>query len=105
MVIFLEWKSENWLAKRDTRLTTAPPSVQSGLHTYARKQAVIHHDLAVSFLKLWYPTLFSYRLDLSWITDFMEKHGIPLPATNTPTSRAQGIFKARVLDEVDGGCT
>jgi len=105
VVMFLEWKSGDWLAKRDARLATAPSSVQSGLHAYARKQATIHHDLAVSFLKLWYPTLSSYGLNLSWITDYLEKHGIPLPDTNIPTSQARGIFKARVLGEADGGYT
>jgi hypothetical protein len=88
MVTFLEWRSGDWLDKQDVRLATASPSIQSGLEAYARKQAAIHHDLAVSFSKLWYPTLVSHGLNHSWVTEFTEKHGIPLLDNNVPTSRA-----------------
>ena len=101
VVMFLEWKSENWLTKRDVRLATAPPSVQSGLRAYAQKQAAIHHGLAVSFSKLWFPTFVSHRLQHSWITDYMKKHGISLPDVGEHRSRAQGTSKTKVLDEVD----
>lgn len=104
VVMFLEWKSKNWLTRECARLTTAPSGVQSGLKAYARKQAAIHHDLAVSFSKLWYPTLVSCDFQHSWITDYMKKHEIPLPNTNQ-TSRNRGIFKAGALHKVDEGCT
>ena len=61
VVVFLEWKSEEWLTKQDVQLTTAPSSVQSGLRAYARKQAAIHHNLVVSFVMSWYPTFVSFR--------------------------------------------
>lgn len=102
VVMFLEWKSKDWLAKKDVWLTTAPSNIQSGLDAYARKQAAIYHDLAVSFSKLWRPTLVSYTLEHSWVTKYMEQHGIPLSDTNIPASRARGIFKARVLDKTNG---
>jgi hypothetical protein len=103
VVMFLEWKSENWSAKQDVRLTTASSSVQSGLRAYAQKQAAIRHDLAVSFSRLWRPTLVSYDLKHSWVTKYMEKHGIPLSDTNVPPLQARGISKTRVLDETGGG--
>ena len=85
VVVFLQWKAEDWLSKRDVRSATAPPSVQSGLQAYARKQADTHHNLAVSFLKLWRPALISHRLNHSWVTEYMKKHEIPLPDTSIPT--------------------
>ena len=105
VVMFLQWKAEDWLAKQDARLVTAPSSVQSGLHAYAQKQAAIHRNLAISFSRLWYPTLFSYHLKHSWITDYMKKHGIPLPEVTDPAPRTQGIFKASILNETDRGPT
>ena len=35
VVMFLEWKSENWLTKQAVQLTTASPCIQSGLQAYA----------------------------------------------------------------------
>lgn len=104
VVEFLEWKSKDWLEKQDVRLMTASSSIQSGLRAYARKQAAIHHNLAVSFLKLWYPTLVSYRLEHSWITDYAKTHGVSLKSDN-PTSKAQKTSKARIHNEAGGGCT
>ena len=98
VVGFLEWKLENWFAKKDIRLMTTPSGIRSGLQAYARKQAAIYHDLAVSFSRLWRPTLVSYNLKHSWITEYMEWHKIPLSDTNVSTSQARGIFKARVLN-------
>ena len=103
VVMFLEWKSETWFARKDVRLTTASPSIQSGLQAYALKQAAIYHNLAVSFSKLWRPTLVSYDLEHTWITGYMKKHGISFSDVNTPTSRARGVFKARVRDQTDEG--
>ena len=103
VVVFLEWKSEDWLAKQDARSATASHGVQSGLQAYARKQAAILHNLAVSFLKLWYPTLTSYHLNHSWIADYMKTREITPPDTGNLMPRARGIFKARVLEEADGG--
>ncbi|KAF9782109.1 hypothetical protein BJ322DRAFT_1009547 [Thelephora terrestris] len=104
VVAFLGWKSEDWLAKQDARLTTAPHGVQSGLRAYARKQATILRNLAVSFSKLWYPTLVSYRLEHSWITNYTWTHE-KLPDTVELDPRARGIAKARVIDAVDRGWT
>ena len=93
VLTFLEWKSGNWLAKRNMRLATASPSIQSGLEAYARKQAAIHHDLAVSFARLWYPVLVSHGLEHSWITKFVEQ--CETPSSDTDTS----ILPARETSE------
>ena len=98
VVAFLEWKSLDWLAKMDTRAGDAAPDIQSGLRAYAQKQAAIFHDLAVSFAILWYPTLVSYSLRHSWITEFMDKHKVPRPDISKPTGPTRGIFKFRVSE-------
>jgi len=98
VVAFLEWKSVDWLAKIGAREENTTPDLRSGLDAYARKQAAVYHDLAVSFATLWRPTLVSYNLKYSWATEYMTKHGIPLTDTNTPVARARGIFKFRLSD-------
>jgi hypothetical protein len=103
VVMFLEWKSENWLEKQDARLATASSSVQSGLCAYARKQAAIYHDLAVSFVRAWRPTLVSHNLEHSWDADYMTKHGIPPSDIDVPTTQAQGKPKSGVPSETGGG--
>ena len=98
VVSFLQWKAEDWLTKLDVRSATAPPSIQSGLQAYARKQAALYHNLALSFSKLWSPTLVSNGLEHSWITEYMKRLGIPLHDTNLPTPRNQRTSTAGVLD-------
>jgi hypothetical protein len=95
VVAFLEWRSQEWLAKVDAHERTLNTDVQSGLDAYARKQAAIYHNLAVSFARLWRPTLVSYNLQHSWATEYLTEHGVPL-ADTIPASRARGIFKLRV---------
>ena len=96
MVMFLEWKSRDWLAKVETPQGNTTQDVESGLNTYARKQAAIYHNLAVSFAKLWCPTLVSYNLKHSWITEFLMKNGVPLVGTDD-LAVMQGIFKLRIF--------
>lgn len=96
VVTFLEWKSQDWLARVGARSGNLAPGVQSGLDAYARKQAAVYHDLAASFAKLWRPTLVSYGLKHPWVTEYMTKHGVPLTDDGTQVSRAQGIFRFRL---------
>jgi len=97
VVMFLEWKSGEWLAKTGARGSSAP-DIKSGLNAYAEKQAAVYHDLAVSFAKLWRPTLLSYGLQHSWATDYMMTHGVSLTDTNVAISRSRGIFKFRLAN-------
>lgn len=103
VVMFLEWKSENWMGKQDIRLATAPPSVQSGLQAYARKQATICRNLAGNFSKLWHPTLVSFKLNHSWVTEYTEKHGFQLPGVTVAASRAQGAPEERGSSQASFG--
>ena len=98
VVAFLEWKSTDWLARMDGRREKPTFDIRSGLNVYAQKQAAVYHSLAVSFVKLWYPTLESYGLEHSWVVDYAKNHNFPLPYTGLPLSRRskQGIFKYRV---------
>ena len=103
VVAFLEWKLEDWLGKQNARSTTTTASIKSGLQAYARKQAAVYHDLAVSFSNLWRPALVSHNLERSWVTHCMERWGILPDDADTPTARPQGVSQARVLSEQDGG--
>ena len=96
VVMFLEWKSRDWLARVEARRGNSTPDIQSGLEAYARKQAAVYRDLAVSFAKLWRPTLVSYDLQHSWVTKYMEDRAVSLADANIPVSRARGIFKHRL---------
>ena len=95
--MFLEWKSSDWLGKVEAWRGNSTPDIQSGLDTYARKQAAVYHGLAIQFAKLWRPTIVSYGLQHSWITEYMTKHGVSLTNTNVP--RARGIFKFKLSSE------
>ena len=96
VVMFLDWKSADWLARADSCRGDLAFEFQSGLSAYARKQAAIYHNLAVSFVNLWRPTLASYGLEHSWATDYMEKHGVSLWDNNSSASRTRGIFRFRL---------
>ena len=103
VVAFLKWKSGDWWTKQDVRSATTSSDIQSGLQAYARKQAAIHHDLAVSFSRLWLPTFNSSGLDSSWITEFLKQHKFPPPDTAIdPTTQVHGTFETGVLGEMDG---
>ena len=102
--MFLEWKSQDWLKKVEARGNTTP-DIGSGLNAYARKQAAIHHNLAVSFTKLWRPTLVSYNLKHSWVTEFLAKNGVPLTGADDPTAKKRGIFRFRLSGKSRGAAS
>ena len=88
MVAFLEWKSTNWLSKREAQSTLAASDIQSGLDGYAQKQAAVYRSLTVSFLKLWHSTLVSHNLNHSWATACIWRHEVLFVETSTSTSRS-----------------
>ena len=96
VVMFLEWKSRGWLVKAEAPRGNATPDVESGLNAYARKQAAIYHALAISFAQLWRPTLVSYGLEHSWITNFLTQNGVSLTVSDGPAVSKRGIFKFRI---------
>ena len=97
--MFLEWKSQDWLAKVETPRGNTTPDVQHGLNAYAKKQAAVHRHLAVSFAKLWRPTFVSYDLKHSWLTEYLTKNGVPPDETDTPALSTRGILKFRLSNE------
>jgi hypothetical protein len=103
VVAFLEWKSTDWLRKRELRSALVASDIRSGLDAYARKQAAVYHDLAVSFSLLWKPTLVSYNLKHSWISEFQQRHQFSFnDATDTAPSHNRGIFKHRIRSDATG---
>ena len=101
VVTFLEWKSQDWLAKVETPRGNVTPDIQCGLNAYAKKQAAVHRNLALSFAKLWRPTLVSYGLEHSSLTEYLTKNGVLLDGTNTPALSTRGIFKFRLSRKPD----
>ena len=102
VVMFLEWKSMEWLEKVDVRGGNLAFDIRSGLDAYARKQAAVYHNLAVLFAELWHPTLASYGLECSWITAYMKKHNVPFESTKRPVPRGRGVFKFRTSGDSIG---
>lgn len=98
VVMFLEWKSTDWLAKADARGGNLDSDIKSGLNAYAQKQSAIYRNLAISFAKLWYPMFESYSLQHSWITAYMKQHNVSFLDTNRSLVGAQGILKFRLCD-------
>lgn len=80
VVVFLEWKSCDWLSKADARARTGTiaPAVHAGLSAYSRKQGSVFHSLAVQFCQHWYSTLLSLSLPYEWAIKFLNEHGAPL---------------------------
>ena len=89
VVMFLERKSQDWLAKVEAPCGNTTPDIESGLKAYAGKQAAIYHNIALSFTKCWRPTLVSYNLEHSWATAFLIENGVPLTETGELAASTQ----------------
>jgi hypothetical protein len=70
VIVYLEWKSRTWSEKVGARAGSCSPDIQHGVDAYARKQASIHHDIAMSFAGQWLPYLDAYGFDTKWATEF-----------------------------------
>jgi hypothetical protein len=102
VVVFLKWKSRDWLAKVEAPRGNLTSDIQSGHDAYAMKQAAVYHNLAASFAKLWHPMLESYDLKRSWATEYLMKdgvNGVPLARDDTPASSTQGTSESGPPDE------
>ena len=77
VVQYLQWRSNDWLSKVDSRVGAVSSVVHSGLSAYARKQAAVYHNLAVRFCQCWRSTLVSLSLPHTWATVFLETHKEP----------------------------
>ena len=78
VIAFLEWKSRSWAGNVGSRSGFITADIQHGIDGYARKQASIYHDLAVSLASQWLPHLLALGLDISW------KENYPWAANITP---------------------
>lgn len=70
VIVYLEWKSRTWSEKVGIRKDSCSPDIQHGIDAYARKQANIHHEIAMSFVSQWLPYLNGCGFDTKWATEF-----------------------------------
>jgi len=66
VVAFLEWKSRLWGERVGARLGSVTADIQHGVDGYARKQASVYYELAVSLANQWLPSLVALGLDIAW---------------------------------------
>jgi len=90
VVAFLDWRSQDWLARVEAPRGDLTPDIRSGVNAYAKKQAAVYRNLAASFAKLWYPTLVSHGLNHSWAAEYMTTNGLPVTETAVPAPNVQG---------------
>ena len=70
VIAYLEWKSRVWARKVGVRHGSCTSDIQHGVDSYARKQAHIHHELAVSFVSKWFPYFSACGFEPGWAEDF-----------------------------------
>jgi len=70
VVIYLEWKAGVWSEKVGIRAGSCTPDIRHGVDAYARKQANVHHEIAVSFASQWLPYLHTCGLETGWTAGF-----------------------------------
>jgi hypothetical protein len=78
VVEFLQWRSDSWLAKVESRTGGTAPPIRAGLSAYAKKQSAVYHHLAVRFCQRWRMFLVSLSLPHDWATKFLKTHREPL---------------------------
>ena len=66
VIAFLEWKSCLWGRNVGSCMDLVTADIQHGIDGYARKQASVYHELAVSLANQWIPHLLALKLDISW---------------------------------------
>ena len=66
VIVFLEWKSRTWFEKVGNRAGSCTPDIQHGVDAYARRQANVYRELAISFAGQWLPYLNACRLETKW---------------------------------------
>ena len=70
VVVYLEWKARWWSDKLGARTGSCSLDTQHGVDAYARKQANVYHEIAVSFASQWLPYLEASDLDTQWAKEF-----------------------------------
>ena len=69
VIVYLEWKSRTWSEKVGIRAGSCTLDIQHGIDAYARKQASIHREIAMSFASQWLPYLKTCGFDVKWATE------------------------------------
>ena len=70
VVTFLAWKYRSWSGKVGVRANSCAPDIQHGISAYARKQANIHREIAISFAAQWLPYFDACGLEPKWAAEF-----------------------------------
>ena len=90
-LFFLEWKSRAWSEKVGMRKGSCALDIQNGIDAYARKQANVYHEVAISFACKWLPHLDSSGFAVNWVTELPwgsrlmpQKAKLPKQLTSTP---------------------
>ena len=103
VVAFLEWKSHSWDRSVGSRLGSVTADVQNGIDAYARKQASMYHELAISLANQWIPYLLASGLGISWVKTYPWAAKIsptiedPLGPSNLPDNlSSDGLSPARI---------
>jgi hypothetical protein len=80
VVVFLDWKSRTWSEKVGVRVDSCAPDIQHGVDAYARKQAYVCREIAISFASQWLPYLKScgyetkWSENLSWVSQALSRN-------------------------------
>jgi len=85
VIVFLEWKSDSWGEKVGSRLGSIAADIQHGVDSYARKQASVYHELAVSLANQWLPSLHALGLDIAWAEAYPWAAGVVPPVAEDHT--------------------
>ena len=95
VIVYLDWKSRTWSEKIGIRAGSCTPDVQHGVDAYARKQANIHREVAMSCARQWLPYLDACGFDTKWAEAFpwispsrkakLPKRFSVIPASTSPT--------------------
>ena len=97
VLVHLEWKSSTWSQKVGIRAASSTPDIQRGVDAYARRQAAIYRDIAISFASQWLPYLkatgckIPWAADLPWVSEALSRETkLPkwFPTVSTDTPRA-----------------
>ena len=112
VVAFLEWKSCSWAGKVGSRSGSVAMDIQHGIDSYARKQASVYHELAVSLAKQWIPCLLTLKLNVSWTKSHpwaaeivSRAAGNPTVSPNAPSSSTPSTKTTLLPSEKESGST
>jgi len=108
VLVYLEWKSTTWLQKVGIRTDSCTPDIQRGIDAYARRQAAIHRDIAISFASQWLPYLNAtgcktpWAADLPWISEALSRKtklpkwftAVPTDTPHTPTTAGSSLVSS-----------